>query len=63
MEKSVDYLSGQSLCLLRIVIMNSKKRQEWLKQPGMGGGGMGGFCMGCESSALKALEFPAVLLC
>lgn len=38
MEKSVDYLSGQSLCLLRIVIMNSKKRQEWLKQPGMGGG-------------------------
>lgn len=39
MEKSVDYLSGQSLCLLRIVIMNSKKRQEWLKQPGMGGRG------------------------
>lgn len=45
MEKSVDYLSGQSLCLLRIVIMNSKKRQEWLKQAGMGvcvcGGGNG----------------------
>lgn len=28
-----------------------------------GRGGMGGFCMGGECSAVKALEFPAVLLC
>lgn len=43
MEESVDYLSGQSLCLLQIVIMNYKKRQEWLKQAEMGRGKWVGF--------------------
>lgn len=63
MEESVDYLSGQSLCLLRIVIMNYKKRQEWLKQAEMGRGKWVGFVWAVRASALKALEFPAVLLC
>lgn len=31
MEKSVDCLSGWSLCLLRLAIMSNKKRWEWLK--------------------------------
>lgn len=58
MEESVDCLSGQSLCLLRIVIMNYKKRQKWLKQAELGPGEMGGFCMGCESFSIESSGIP-----
>lgn len=42
MEKSVDSLSGHSLCLLRLAIMSSKKRWEWLTCGEMESGKMGG---------------------
>lgn len=61
MEKSVDCLSGWSLCLLRLVIISNTMRWEWLKCEELGVGENGwvgsGQLSGSESRVLKALSF------